>query len=78
MRRLQIELFKTTSWNAALRWVQAKGFCFPLSLLIVADLFLQSNQMRPGLVQRVRIELPVTSRMDEKNWITDYTDARHA
>jgi chitosanase len=78
MQRLQIELFKATSWDPALRWVQAKGFCFPLSLLIVADSFLQSNQMRPALVQRVRTALPVTSRVDEKNWITDYTNARHA
>jgi hypothetical protein len=78
MQRLQIELFKATSWNPALRWVRANGLCFPLSLLIVADSFLQSNQMRPSLVQRVRIALPVTSQVDEKNWVTDYTNARHA
>jgi hypothetical protein len=78
MQHLQRELFKATSWSPALRWVQANGFCFPLSFLIVADSFLQSNQMRPSLVQRVRIGLPITNQMDEKNWITDYTKSRHA
>ena len=78
MQRLQIEIFKATSWDPALRWAKARKFALPLSFLIVADSFLQSNQMLSRLTQRVRVALPVTSQADEKDWVTGYTKIRNA
>jgi chitosanase len=78
MQRLQIEMFKATSWDPALRWAKTRGFSLPLSFLIVADSFLQSNQMLSRLTQRVRVPLPVTGQADEKDWVTGYTKIRNA
>jgi chitosanase len=78
MQRLQKEMFKATSWDPALGWAKARRFSLPLSFLIVADSFLQSDQMLSRLIQRVRVPLPVTSQADEKNWVTGYTKIRNA
>lgn len=77
MQDLEIKLFMETSWNPAVKWSKQNGFVLPLSFLIIADSFLQSNQMLGFLLRRVQSKTPVADRQAEQEWITSYATARN-
>ena len=76
MQAAQDTIFAAETWDPALRWFYANGFTLPLSMLVIADSFLQSGSMLQFLRNRFR-EVPPAKGGQEKVFIADYTYVRN-
>jgi len=75
MQRIQDAKFDELYFNSALKWATEEGFNQPLSLLVIADSFLQSGSIRNDIRMQFATRTPANGG-DEKTWIKDYVDAR--
>ena len=76
MQEAQDTIFAAETWDPAQRWFDENGFTLPLSMLVIADSFLQSGSMLQFLRNRFR-EGPPAKGGREKVFITDYTYVRN-
>jgi len=76
MQAVQDNIFASETWDPAQRWFTENGFTLPLSMLVIADSFLQSGLMLQFLRNRFR-EVPPAQGGREKVFITDYTYVRN-
>jgi len=54
MQKAQDFIFASETWDSAQRWFNENGFTLPLSMLVIADSFLQSGSMLRFLRQRFK------------------------
>jgi chitosanase len=76
MQSAQDSIFAAETWDPAQQWFDKNGFTLPLSILVIADSFLQSGSMLWFLRQRFK-EVPPARGGREKVFISDYTNHRH-
>ena len=76
MKETQDEFFDKACWAPAFKWFTKHGFTLPLSMLVIYDSFLHSGGIRPFLRNKFAEPVPAKGG-DEKNWIRQYTKARH-
>ena len=76
MQSAQDSIFAAETWDPAQRWFNENGFTLPLSMLVIADSFLQSGSMLWFLRQRFK-EVPPVKGGREKVFISNYTNHRH-
>ena len=77
MQTVQEDFFDLRYFQPALQWFKSNGFTLPLSLLVIFDSFIHSGSIRESLRKKFP-EYPPNMGGDEKQWITQYTAARHA
>lgn len=77
MRSTQDAFFDEFYWEPAVEWAEANGFTTPLSLLVIYDSFTQSGGILGFLRNRFKERVPAKGG-NEKKWITDYVNVRHA
>lgn len=76
MRQCQDELFDEAYWKPSQTWAEAQKFTLPLSALVIYDSFIHSGRV-PDFLRASFVEKPPEQGGDEKNWIEEYTQARH-
>jgi len=77
MQKAQDFIFASETWDPAQQWFNENGFTLPLSMLVIADLFLQSGSILWFLRQRFK-EVPPAKGGREKVFITSHTQPRHS
>jgi chitosanase len=77
MQQAQDDIFEQETWLPAKAWADQNGFSLPLSLLVIADSFLQSGGMLSFLRNRFVERTPARGGL-EKSWIRAYVTVRHA
>ena len=77
MQKAQDDIFDQEAWAPAKAWADQNGFTLPLSLLVIADSFLQSGSMLSFLRSRFVERVPARGGL-EKSWIRAYVTVRHA
>lgn len=76
MQKCQDQFFDSVYWTPALTWAEAGAFTLPLSMLVIYDSFIQSGRILQTL--RVQFAEAIPSRGgSERDWIEQYTQARH-
>jgi len=76
MKTCQDQLFDAKYYQPAQAWFTANGFKFPLSLLVIYDSKIHSGSILPFLRKKFTTEIPASGG-NEKEWITNYVNARH-
>jgi chitosanase len=76
MKSAQDEFFDVTYYQKAYDWFEENGFTLPLSLLVIYDSFIHSGKIRDDIRSMFPAKPPVRGG-DEKEWISQYVDARH-
>jgi chitosanase len=77
MQKAQDDVFEQETWAPAKAWADQNGFTLPLSLLVIADSFLQSGSMLSFLRNRFVERVPARGGL-EKSWIRAYVTVRHS
>jgi chitosanase len=77
MRQVQDQFFDVRYFQPAMRWMDDNGFSLPLSALVIYDSYIHSGSIMMWLRKRFPESSPRNGG-DEKTWITQYVDARHA
>jgi chitosanase len=77
MRRIQDEFFDKRYFQPAMLWADTHAFVLPLSALIIYDSFIHSGGIL-GFLRKRFPEVPPAKGGDEKTWMTQYVDVRHA
>jgi chitosanase len=77
MRETQDAFFDRRYFQPALQWARNNGFTRALSMLVIYDSFIHSGSIRSDLRNRFP-ERPPAQGGDEKTWIRQYVDVRHA
>jgi chitosanase len=77
MQNAQDDIFEQETWLPAKEWADQNGFTLPLSLLVIADSFLQSGSMLSFLRRRFVERVPARGGL-EKSWIRAYVTVRHS
>jgi len=75
MRKVQDDFFDKLYFQPALKWADGNGFTLPLSALVIYDSFIHSGSI-PDFLRKRFAEVPPNKGGDEKNWISEYVDAR--
>lgn len=76
MRLCQDRLFEAKYYQPAFGWFTENGFRLPLSLLVIYDSKIHSGSILPFLRKKFSTVAPSMGG-DEKEWITNYVNARH-
>lgn len=76
MRRIQDSFFEQVYFKPAMKWADDHGFVLPLSALVIYDSFIHSGQILWLLRQRFSAS-PPASGGQEKEWTSQYINARH-
>ena len=76
MRICQDRLFDSKYYQVAFNWFSVNGFTLPLSMLVIYDSTIHSGSIPGFLRKRFNTVVP-SSGGDEKEWITNYVNARH-
>lgn len=76
MQRTQDAFFDRIYWNPAQAWATKHGFIQPLSMAVIYDSFIHSGSILPFLRTRFPAK-PPTDGGNERQWITQYVNARH-
>lgn len=77
MMEVQDKFFDSVYYEPAIDWAEENGFTFPLSALVAYDSFIHSGSVPMFLRKRFK-EMPPAKGGDEKRWIEDYAEVRHA
>jgi chitosanase len=77
MRSTQDVFFDEVYFQPALRWAGSNGFARALSVLVIYDSFIHSGGILDFLRARFP-ERPPARGGDERTWIRQYVDVRHA
>ena len=77
MQKARDFIFASEIWDLTQRWFNENGCTLPISMLVIADLFLQSGSILWFLRQRFK-EVPPAKGGREKVFITSYTQPRHS
>lgn len=77
MRDCQDVFFDRRYFQPALRWAVENGFHYALSVLVIYDSFIHSGSILGFLRERFT-ERPPAQGGNEKIWISEYVQARHA
>ncbi len=77
MRQTQDVFFDRRYFQPAIDWASRMGFTLPLSALVIYDSQIHSGGIL-GFLRKRFPEKPPVSGGDEKTWITQYVNARHA
>lgn len=75
MQRVQDEFFDERYYQPAIKWAAKNGFTLPLSALVIYDSFIHSGSIPEFLRNRFPAKTPANGG-NEKDWITEYVDAR--
>ena len=75
MKTTQDAFFDKHYYEPAFKFFTDNGFDLPLSMLVIYDSYIHSNQIRPDIRSRFS-EVPPAKGGDEKAWITAYVKAR--
>ena len=75
MQRVQDEFFDERYFQPAIKWAAKNGFTLPLSALVIYDSFIHSGSIPEFLRNRFPAKTPANGG-NEKDWITEYVDAR--
>ncbi|WP_316797381.1 chitosanase [Pedobacter agri] len=75
MKRCQDELFDRKYFQVANQWFSKNGFTLPLSFLVIYDSQIHSGSILQFLRNRFSTLVPIKGGL-EKEWITNYVDAR--
>ncbi len=76
MKDSEDEVFAEVYLGGAINYAEAGRFTFPLSFAVIFDSFLQSGGFLKWLVNKFPEKKPSSSG-DEKEWITQYINARN-
>jgi len=76
MRVCQDRLFESKYYLPAHNWFTSNGFTLPLSLLVIYDSYIHSGGILGFLRKKFPTVVPVNGG-NEKEWITNYVNARH-
>jgi chitosanase len=76
MRICQDRLFEAKYYQPAFGWFTENGFNLPLSLLVIYDSKIHWGSILPFLRKKSSTVVPSMGG-DEKEWITNYVNARH-
>jgi chitosanase len=76
MKAVQDVFFDATYYQKAFDWFEDNGFKLPLSLLVIYDSFIHSGKIREDIRNEFAESVPKDGG-NEKNWITQYVNARH-
>ena len=77
MREIQDQFFELRYFQPAMGWMDDNGFILPLSALVIYDSYIHSGSIMMWLRKRFPESTPRNGG-DEKIWISQYADARHA
>lgn len=77
MREVQDAFFDEAYFQPAMRWAAKHGFTLPLSALVIYDSFIHSGSIL-NVIRAQFPERPPSAGGDEKTWIRQYVEARHA
>lgn len=75
MQQIQSDLFDSLYIQKGIDWGETEGFTLPLSFLVICDSFLHSGSILSTIRNRFPDRTPKGGGQ-EKNWITEYTNAR--
>lgn len=75
MKTCQDQLFEIKYYQPAHNWFTVNGFSLPLSLLVIYDSTIHSGSV-PGFLRKRFSTVVPASGGDEKEWISNYVDAR--
>ncbi len=76
MKVSQDQLFDAKYYQPAFGWFSENGFTLPLSLLVIYDSKIHSGSILPFLRKKFSTVVPASGG-NEKEWITNYVNARH-
>ena len=76
MKTCQDHLFEVKYYQPAYQWFTANGFRLPLSMLVIYDSMIHSGSILPFLRKKFPTVVPASGG-NEKQWITNYVQARH-
>ena len=76
MRGIQDSFFEQVYFKPAMKWADDNGFKLPLSALVIYDSFIHSGQILWLLRQKFPAS-PPASGGQEKEWTSQYINARH-
>ena len=76
MKACQDQLFEAKYFQPAFSWFSQQGFTMPLSMLVIYDSFIHSGSVLKFLRRRFTTAVPANGG-DEREWITQYVNARH-
>ena len=76
MKSCQDELFDAKYYQPAHSWFTTNGFTLPLSLLVIYDSKIHSGGILGFLRKKFTTVIPANGG-NEKEWITNYVNARH-
>ncbi len=76
MKDCQDRLFDSKYYQPAHSWFSVNGFSLPLSLLVIYDSYIHSGSILSFLRKKFSTVVPVSGG-EEKEWITNYVNARH-
>ncbi|WP_434339583.1 chitosanase [Motilimonas cestriensis] len=77
MRQCQDQLFDRYYWQPAYHWAKREGFKLALSQLVIYDSYIHSGHILAFLRKRFAATTP-TQQGNEREWISQYTQTRHA
>jgi chitosanase len=77
MQQAQREEFASRYLYPAIAWGESCGFTLPLSFLVIADSYLHSGSMLGFLMAKFPEKKP-NAGGNEKTWINQYLETRHA
>ena len=76
MKVCQDRLFDAKYYQPAFGWFSENGFKLPLSLLVIYDSKIHSGSILPFLRKKFSTVVPASGG-NEKDWISNYVNARH-
>lgn len=76
MKICQDRLFDAKYYLPAYKWFSVNGFTLPLSLLVIYDSYIHSGSILSFLRKKFSTSVPANGG-NEKEWITNYVNARH-
>lgn len=76
MKICQDQLFEAKYYQPAYHWFTVNGFKLPLSMLVIYDSMIHSGSILPFLRKKFPTVVPASGG-NEKEWITNYVQARH-
>lgn len=76
MKSCQDHLFESKYYQPAFSWFNQHGFKLPMSMLVIYDSMIHSGSILRFLRRRFITSVPANGG-DEREWITNYVNARH-
>jgi len=77
MQKVQDRFFDLRYFQPAMQWMDENGLSLPLSALVIYDSYIHSGSIMMFLRKRFPESTPKNGG-DEKTWVSQYVDTRHA